>query len=371
MQLRLALFAFIFSIPWRRGARSISNTTLALFRKSRPSAVAREERLSNSNLDPVDDDDEDTSDLPHQKHASIFSPSEAVVPFVVEFQKAQCYFMLATNIASLVIQHRGGVDPGSFQQLYNTYIFIKVIAIGGYLPITFTLLTLRMLCKMGWLMLTLSIASVGVSIANLFTKRDFSPSQEDLAHLRDVSKTGGPQSCGGHNPIAWCYNRISIGSYVFGDTNEDDGAYDMLILCLIVLVILTLEHFFFSADATNRSTRNTLLKPFFCWNNRHRRDIPAGGKRSTPTSRVLAVMKRFLNPLLFTVIILLYLYSLAYYANDLNWFRYKKIYDPKWGFGQVVAILVWVPPIFGFWWDSFRKLTLFLIFPPQLLILFF
>ena len=203
--------------------------------------------------------------------------------------------MLATNIASLVIQHRGGVDPGSFQQLYNTYIFIKVIAIGGYLPITFTLLTLRMLCKMGWLMLTLSIASVGVSIANLFTKRDFSPSQEDLAHLRDVSKTGGPQSCGGHNPIAWCYNRISIGGYVFGDTNEDDGAYNMLIFCLIVLVILTLEHFFSSADATNRSTRNTLLKPLFCWNNRHRRDILAGGKRSTPTSRVLAVMKRFLN----------------------------------------------------------------------------
>ena len=364
MQLGLALFAFIFSIPWRRGARSIRNTTLALFRKSRPSAVAREERLSNSKPDPVHNDDEDTSDPHPQKYALTFSPSEAVVPFVVEFQKAQCYFMLATNIASLVIQDRGGVDPDSFQQLYNTYVFIKVIAIGGYLPITFTLLTLRMLCKMSWLMLTLSIASVGVSVANLFTKLNFSPSQEDLAHLGDMSKTGGLHSCGGHNPIAWCYNRIGIDDYPFGDTNDGDGAYGMLIFCLIVLVILTLEHFFYSEDKTNQCIRNKLLKPFFCWNNRHRRDTPADGKRSTPTSRVLVVMKRFLIPLLFTVIIILYVYSLAYYAGDLEWFRINEIYDPKWGFGQVVAILVWVPPIFEFWWDSFRKLTHFFIFPP-------
>lgn len=279
--------------------------------------------------------------------------------------------MLATNIASLIIQHRGGFVPTSLQQLYNTYIFIKVIAIGGFLPITFTLLTLRMLRKMSWLMLTLSIASVGVSIANLFTKLDFSPSEEDLAHVRDASNHGGPKSCGENNPIAWCYDRISIHGNAFGDTNAGDGADAMLFFCLIVLVILTLEHFFFSPDTTNRRFRNTLLKPFSYWNNRHGQDIPAGEERSTTTSRVLVVMKRFLIPLLFTIIILLYLYALTFYAGDLDWFRDNAIYDPEWGFGQVVAILVWVPPIFEFLWDSFRKLTLFFNFPLYLLVLFF
>ena len=57
--------------------------------------------------------------------------------------------MLATNIAGLIVQKKGGLAPKSIQELYNTYVFIKVIAIGGYLPITFGLLTLRMLNKVG------------------------------------------------------------------------------------------------------------------------------------------------------------------------------------------------------------------------------
>lgn len=50
--------------------------------------------------------------------------------------KAQCFFLLAKKIAGLVIQQSGGLAPESLQGLYNIYIFIKVIAIGGYFPLS-------------------------------------------------------------------------------------------------------------------------------------------------------------------------------------------------------------------------------------------
>lgn len=40
---------------------------------------------------------------------------EALTTAVVDFQKAQCFLMLATNIAGLVTQMRGGLQPQSFQ----------------------------------------------------------------------------------------------------------------------------------------------------------------------------------------------------------------------------------------------------------------
>lgn len=92
--------------------------------------------------------------------------------------------MLATDIAGLIIQTIGGLALEIFQQLYNTYIFIKIIAIWGYLPIAFGLLTLRMLNKAGWYLLALFVAPVGAAIGNLYKKRkSFSPSSEDLTYL--------------------------------------------------------------------------------------------------------------------------------------------------------------------------------------------
>lgn len=58
--------------------------------------------------------------------------------------------MMATNIAGFVVEKKGGLDPDSLQELYETYIFIKVIAVGGYLPITFTLLNLHMIKELSW-----------------------------------------------------------------------------------------------------------------------------------------------------------------------------------------------------------------------------
>ena len=67
----------------------------------------------------------------------------SVIAFMTEFQKAQCLFMMAIEIAALVYKYKGDLDSITLQQLYNNYILIKSISISGYLPVTLTLFGLH------------------------------------------------------------------------------------------------------------------------------------------------------------------------------------------------------------------------------------
>ncbi len=341
-QMGLALVAFALAMPWKNVAHSIRNVTMALWRRLRPGKETHSKAMGL----PVTKLAQQESDKGDADHTLKFDPASAIIPAVVEFQKAQCYFMLATNIASIIVQIKGGLDPESFQQLYNTYIFIKVIAIGGYLPITFGLLTLRMLNKVGWYLLALSIASVGVAIPNLYIKRSFSPTLTDFGDLQTQSVQNGPTSCGGNNPIAWCYKPIGVNSYGFRATNTVDGADDILAACLVTLALLIIEHFWNSPDRTNRSIRKTIFRSSLSGLKADR------FRRLRPVTRWLW---RYIVPAFFTLLVLIHLYCFAVFAEDLDWFRLNKIYDPSWGFGQIVAVLIWAPPLCEYFWETFRK----------------
>ena len=339
----LALIIFVLAIPWKKIAHSIRDATLALRHKLRPEKEAPSKSKGLTATKPAQKE----SDERDSKHTLKFDPASAIIPTVVEFQKAQCYFMLATNIAGLIVQTKGGLAPESSQQLYNTYIFIKVIAIGGYLPVTFGLLTLRMLNKVGWYLLALSTASVGVAIGDLHRQPNFRPSQDDLDYLQRISAgAGGPPSCGGYNLNAWCYNPIGVNYYGFNATNTGDGADVILGLCLVTLVLLIIEHFWNSPDRTNKKIRNSIFRSCL-------RESKAD--RFKRVNTVAPWLWRYVVPALFTVFVLIYLYCFAFFAYDLSWFSTNKIYDPSWGFGQIVAILVWAPPLCEYLWGSFRK----------------
>lgn len=73
--------------------------------------------------------------------------------------------MTATNIVALVVIGRGGLDPQSLQQIYNTWIFLKVIALNGFLPITFTLTNLYIVGMSSWYMTLTSCVTVIFSVA--------------------------------------------------------------------------------------------------------------------------------------------------------------------------------------------------------------
>ena len=94
MQMGLVLVFFIFAVPWKRyilGARDILAATLSALRRSKHGKTSFSSHAAKK---PV-----------FQRTRMLISAlRSALAPAMVEFQKAQCFFMLATNIAGLIVQ---------------------------------------------------------------------------------------------------------------------------------------------------------------------------------------------------------------------------------------------------------------------------
>ena len=101
--------------------------------------------------------------------------SPAIKSGLVEFHKAQCFFILAIATAALVAVSQGSLneDTISLQGLFNNYSLIGTISIGGFIPVTFILLTLHSAEMHSWYLLTLSIFAVVLSAITMFSVGDF------------------------------------------------------------------------------------------------------------------------------------------------------------------------------------------------------
>ena len=118
-----------------------------------------------------------------------------LITSLTDFHKSQCYFMLATNLAALVVISRGGLEPQSLQQIYNSWIFLKVIAINGFLPTSFTLANLYIVGMLSWYVILISICTVALSIATFVAVGKFDPSEVELKNFAVIATSGGPPAC--------------------------------------------------------------------------------------------------------------------------------------------------------------------------------
>ena len=147
---------------------------------------------------------------------------------LTDFQKAQCFFMLAVNIAALVNKVNGGLLPGTLQQLYDNYSLLASVAVSGYLPITTTLLALHMVDKVSGYLLVLSGCTVALSIAVVGAIGIFKPSPRDLDSIR-THALQGPHQCGGVDLSVYCLQyktTIRSNHYVWG----------IMAYCVIILM---------------------------------------------------------------------------------------------------------------------------------------
>ncbi|KAL6716184.1 hypothetical protein ACLMJK_005750 [Lecanora helva] len=166
---------------------------------------------------------------------------------LTDFHKSQCFFMLATNIAALVAVNRGGLDPQSLQQIYNTWIFLKVVAVNGYLPVSFTLANLYVVDMLSWYIILISAITVALSVATSAVVGKFEPSESDMKKLATFAATGGPADCGytqpgiycflpiGGNGALWIYGSGNIGQ---GYSTVDKDAYSIMSFCILVMILL-------------------------------------------------------------------------------------------------------------------------------------
>ena len=167
-----------------------------------------------------------------------------LVAALVEFQKAQCYFMIAVHIAAVTTVSNGRLQPASLQQLYNTCQAVRELSISGILPITFTLLCLQYAGKSSWYLNLLSTTTLGISAASFFETGTFSLRLNELATLQ--AHKIGLSECGNHDPAVYCLTQYHFPTHFrhafIPDFDIDSGehmfAYSLLILMLMYIPLL-------------------------------------------------------------------------------------------------------------------------------------
>ena len=247
----------------------------------------------------------------------------------VEFHKAQCFFMLAIDIATLIVLRTGTLNDGSvkLQGLYNNYVLIRSISLGGLLPVSFMLLTLHSFGVRSWYLLTLSISTVVLSTATLFTTGSFEPSPAELMRLRN-EVSGSFPACGTKDPSNYCLqtNHVTITSM---DIRRGSIGGPILMFTLIILALLVLN------DCRVRLKTASEAPP-------HPRNWQA--KAPIYASHCLSFITWSC-----------YFVFWAYYLRSLKIVASAGIVQ-IWTFGQIVAISVWAQPLSEYVKLSFRKL---------------
>ena len=122
---------------------------------------------------------------------------ETIIEGLIEFQKAQCFFMLAIQAAALAVKHGSFLERSSLQQIHNDFAFIDILAAGGYLPIVFVIYTLRTVGHKSVYLLLLSGCTIGVSAAALLSR--------EIIPMPPVGMSSSYSQCGNVSPIAFCY----------------------------------------------------------------------------------------------------------------------------------------------------------------------
>ena len=312
--------------------------------------------------------------------------------------------MLATNIAAIVATKQGGFNPESLQQLYNNYIFLKIIAISGFLPVTFTLFVIHITEMTSWYLISLSCMSVVISIGTLGVLGQFSVTDGDHLILQKQFNAGGPVECASKQPWVWCYQTISQTTSIDGTPLDlDYQAYSILGFCLVVLAaiiasklgltkpdrlqnrahwahaILTKVNQKLNRKSNTdqshtvlqlakrlllrfwRSVSQRLFQPVArIWNaypdppewkvaasqarTLYQQHVPAAYKRVTKHGGYI-VCYFILHYMFYAIFIGLYLSFFIKFMRDLVWFASHDVYNNVWNFGQVVAISIWAPAL--------------------------
>jgi hypothetical protein len=253
---------------------------------------------------------------------------------LAEFHKAQCYFVIALQIATFVITYSKTTPVINVDQE-----FLLMVAVDGGLPVVLTLYTLMTFGKRSWYMIGLSIISVVMSTFNgTHITRNFS-SYTDVKGL-------GPATCGGVGPAGLCYG-LGANDYIIDTSISADDYFlvmsivDVCAGCLVIWKILTESTNWWSVASTAVTKRMAkILAPLVG------RIKPTNGLPADKVRRFNKI-NRLLH-LSITIFLHFVIIALLLCCMGLEFFLFQELLtspyvDAKsWGFGQIVGITIWM-----------------------------
>ena len=108
--------------------------------------------------------------------------TNSLVAALVDFHKAQCYFLGVVQVAALTLFHqsRNGSlqafttsNPKDFKDLFDTSV-LTVLATGGFIPINLTLACIARYGRQSWYLLSLSFVVTTLATATLIASYNYS-----------------------------------------------------------------------------------------------------------------------------------------------------------------------------------------------------
>jgi hypothetical protein len=266
-------------------------------------------------------------------NSSRWKHKEALVSGLVEFHKAQCYFSVTLQIASLVY------GPSQINNVMGN-IMLLPLATNGVLPIVFAYILIvrygrtstyiTILTLVTWVLSSLVFWTL---YRKLIPTHHASESWEVYAQfLYDLSAN---PSCGGSSALAVCPENLEMGLGLVTAAVMKIYYYPPFVwtwptLCLIVTVALQYVPKLWEKKG----------KPHRVSELQHNFEHLRNGIRSRLVRAILTIDGLFWFTMLVFTLALGFHLSLLSIEDTLN------MMDPSaWGFGQIVAVTVWVPPI--------------------------
>ena len=236
---------------------------------------------------------------------------------LVEFQEAQCFFMIAIQVASIVAMSQSpnlyGAD--NMTQLAQNASMSKNISIGALLTITFGLCLLCRAKMASWYTLLCSTVAIILSIAAFHMSSRWTPLPDELASLQEY---GGFHECGHHlPPLIWCgysQRHSVVGVTPFGAISL--SLYGLLFLTQVFEVAW--HH--------------------WSWDEQYREAFSSEWAKRMLKAFGICVELGFVA-------------MIAIYISDLV-YPYYYIGMGDWNFGQVVAVSIWAPVFFKYFYWS-------------------
>ena len=288
---------------------------------------------------------------------------------LVEFQKAQCYFMIAVQIAAITSISRGRLQPKSLQQLYNNWQAVRGISVGGFLPVTFILLSLQSVGKRSWYLTLLSTITIFVSAASLAITGAFSLRTEDLIFLR--TQTNDIRACGNHDPTTYCLD-LPADSALGDNSRFTVLGFSLCVLGLIYADLLRARLYSIHQRQKSKFQNNSniatvgsylahatlaighlygMIEKMLQTNGRF--GLPSRPPWLCSLSKVSGrsytyVKKKWRNlaiELLLLTVWVLYILFFTIFMTSLRVFLSSGLVNFDWSFGQIVGITVWAEPL--------------------------
>ncbi|KAG8533431.1 uncharacterized protein KY384_002214 [Bacidia gigantensis] len=282
---------------------------------------------------------------------------------LTDFHKAQCYFVVATNIAAIVITTTEGFKPDTLQQIYNNYLFLRLVAMTS------------------WYLILLTFIAVTTALGTLILVGIFNVTAEDSNFLATKALSGGPEECGGFQPWLWCFETVGSAGEK-GVAGLEKPAYNTFAFCLLVIFMVVLRKFGLThpgkrlrdsmGHAQNharnfvqkklRPATDTIYRIYISVRHSLPEQIASllearYGSLDGDSQLDKAVVQRLttlsssetfwiiFETVIYLVLIIVYLVFFNTFLRELAWFHKHNIYDTSWSFGQLVAIFVWAPAL--------------------------